>query len=94
MLVLSRRIGEEIVIAGDIRVTVVAVKGPQVRLGITAPSSVPVARLELLAGDSKGATASVRPNPLPVRKGQVQRPEQIETSGENRVHLTNRSRNV
>jgi carbon storage regulator len=50
MLVLTRRIGEEIVIAGHIRVTVVAVKGHQVRLGITAPSSVPVARLELLAG--------------------------------------------
>lgn len=48
MLVLSRRIGEEVMIASNIRVTVVAVKGKQVRLGITAPSSVPVARLELL----------------------------------------------
>lgn len=47
MLVLTRRIGEEIVIAGDIRVTIVAVKGQRVRLGITAPSSIPVARLEL-----------------------------------------------
>jgi len=55
MLVLTRRTGEEIVIAGDIRVTVVAVKGHQVRLGITAPSSVPVTRLELLAGYSGGA---------------------------------------
>jgi len=58
MLVLTRRIGEEIVIAGDIRVTVVAVKGRQVRLGITAPLSVSVARLELLAGDSEGAASS------------------------------------
>jgi carbon storage regulator len=49
MLVLSRRSGEEIVIAGDIRVTVVAVKGRRVRLGITAPSSVPVARPESIA---------------------------------------------
>jgi carbon storage regulator len=48
MLVLSRRLGEEIVIAGDIRVTVVAMRGNQVRLGITAPASVPVARAELL----------------------------------------------
>jgi carbon storage regulator len=50
MLVLTRCIGEEIVIAGNIRVAVVAVNGQRVRLGITAPSSVPVARLELLAG--------------------------------------------
>lgn len=48
MLVLTRRTGEGIVIASDIRLTVVAVNGKKVRLGITAPSSVPVARRELL----------------------------------------------
>jgi carbon storage regulator len=53
MLVLSRRIGEEIVIAGDIRVTVLAVNGPRVRLGITAPLVVPVIRQELLASNFK-----------------------------------------
>jgi len=63
MLVLTRRNGEEIVIAGDIRVTVVAVKGNRVRLGITAPSSVAVAREELLAecsGDADGTTMACR----------------------------------
>jgi carbon storage regulator len=49
MLVLSRRIGEEIVIADDIHVTVLSIRGTQVRLGITAPRSVPVTRLEILA---------------------------------------------
>jgi len=50
MLVLTRRIGEEIVIAGDIRVKVVAVNGQRkVRLGIMAPCSVPVVRQEVLA---------------------------------------------
>jgi carbon storage regulator len=58
MLVLTRRVGEEIVIAGNIRVTLVAVKGQNVRLGITAPASVPVARLELLAGYTGGETAA------------------------------------
>ena len=48
MLVLGRRVGEEIVINGDIRVTVVAIRGHQVRLGITAPKTVSVAREELL----------------------------------------------
>jgi carbon storage regulator len=57
MLVLTRRIGEEIVIAGDIHVTVVGVHGRQVRLGITAPLSVPVVRLELLAEDSPGGAS-------------------------------------
>jgi carbon storage regulator len=61
MLVLTRRIGEEILIDGDIHVTVVAVKGNQVRLGITAPSSVLVARLELLAESSNDFAG-----PLPV----------------------------
>jgi carbon storage regulator len=57
MLILTRRIGEEIVIAGDIRVTVVSIKGKHVRLGITAPSSVSIARRELLAGCSRNAKA-------------------------------------
>jgi carbon storage regulator len=47
MLVLSRRVGEEIVIDGHINVTVVAVKGDRVRLGIDAPSFVSVDRREV-----------------------------------------------
>jgi carbon storage regulator len=49
MLVLARRIGEELIIGDNIRVMVVAVKGNHIRLGIAAPFSIPVARLELLA---------------------------------------------
>jgi len=40
MLVLTRRIGETIVIAGNIRVMVVAIKGGKVPLGITAPAGI------------------------------------------------------
>jgi carbon storage regulator len=47
MLVLSRRIGEEIVIDDNIHITVVAVNGGKVRLGITAPKSVRVDRQEV-----------------------------------------------
>jgi carbon storage regulator len=64
MLVLSRRIGEKIVIAGNIHLTVVAVKGKRVRLGVTAPASVPVARLELLAECSGGAASGSRSGPF------------------------------
>lgn len=48
MLLLSRTIGQGIVIAGNIEITVVDVRGEAVRLGITCPRSVPVHRKELL----------------------------------------------
>ncbi len=47
MLVLSRRPGEEIIIDGKIRVTVVSVKGDRVRIGVDAPGDVPVDRAEV-----------------------------------------------
>lgn len=47
MLVLSRRIGEEVVIDEQIRVVVVEVRGARVRLGICAPASVRVDRKEV-----------------------------------------------
>lgn len=47
MLVLSRRVGEEIVINGNIRITVVAVKGDRVRVGVEAPKDVVVDRAEV-----------------------------------------------
>lgn len=46
-LVLSRRIGETIVIDGNIKVTVLQSKGNTVRLAIDAPLDVPVNRLEI-----------------------------------------------
>jgi carbon storage regulator len=48
MLVLTRKIGEQIIINDDIVVTVVSVKGNQVRLGFTAPPAVSICREELL----------------------------------------------
>jgi len=47
MLVLTRRLGEEIVIAGDIHIRLVAIQGDRVRLGIEAPESVCVDRKEI-----------------------------------------------
>jgi len=47
MLVLSRRPGEEIIIDGNIRVTVVSVKGDRIRIGIAAPDNVTVDRAEV-----------------------------------------------
>jgi carbon storage regulator len=48
MLVLTRRIGETIIVDGNIFVTVVAITGGKVRLGIAAPPTVQVDREEVL----------------------------------------------
>jgi carbon storage regulator len=47
MLILTRRQGETITIGTDITVTVLGVKGHQVRLGVKAPASTPVHREEI-----------------------------------------------
>ena len=47
MLVLTRKLGESIAIDDDIKITVVAVKGKQVRLGIEAPKSTKIHREEV-----------------------------------------------
>lgn len=47
MLILTRRVGETIRIGDDVSVTVLALKGNQVRLGITAPKNVAVHREEI-----------------------------------------------
>ncbi|MBR6536022.1 MAG: carbon storage regulator CsrA [Lachnospiraceae bacterium] len=47
MLALSRKINESIMIGHDIEITVLEIKGEQVKLGINAPKSVPLYRKEI-----------------------------------------------
>ncbi len=47
MLALSRKQGESIVIGNNIEITVLEAKGDQVKIGISAPKSVPVYRKEI-----------------------------------------------
>ena len=76
MLILTRRTGETVMIGNEVTLTVLGVKGNQVRIGINAPKSVPVHREEIyerikreLAGDVNGnvqdeqATATAAPKP-------------------------------
>lgn len=69
MLVLSRRVGESVVIGDNITVTVLEVRGDVIRVGIDAPRAIPVHRAELLeelessnkaaASPTDGAVASI-----------------------------------
>jgi len=47
MLILTRRVGETLVIGDDVTVTVLGVKGNQVRIGVKAPDDVSVHREEI-----------------------------------------------
>ncbi len=59
MLILSRRTDESIVIGDEVTITILSVKGKQVRIGITAPPDVSVHREEIYeriqAGDPEGS---------------------------------------
>ncbi len=47
MLALSRKKGESIVINNEVEVTILEIKGDQVKIGISAPKSVPIYRKEV-----------------------------------------------
>lgn len=47
MLILTRRIGETLMVGDEVTVTVLGIKGNQVRLGVNAPKEVPVHREEI-----------------------------------------------
>ena len=57
MLILTRRVGESVVIGEDVTVTVLGVKGNQVRIGINAPKTVAVHREEIFERIKSGRTA-------------------------------------
>ena len=63
MLVLSRKKAEQIVIDGNITVTVLEIRGDKVRLGITAPRHIPVNRQEIQQALQKQPEAQRSPEP-------------------------------
>src|SRR4051794_23086902 len=75
MLVLSRKVGEEIVIGDNIRLKVLSIRGNQIRLGFTAPKDVVIHREELTqqprkadeekAASTPSSTSTSAPLPTP-----------------------------
>jgi len=63
MLVLSRQRDESIMIGDNVVVTVVDIRGDKVRLGIEAPSEIPVHRQEVYEAIQRENTRSGKPGP-------------------------------
>ncbi len=79
MLILTRRTGETVMIGNEVTLTVLGVKGNQVRIGINAPKSVPVHREEIyerikreLSGEEANGNVQDAPQ-APARKAELVR---------------------
>ena len=75
MLVLARRIGERVLIGEEVEITVLSVRGDQVRIGIAAPPAVSICRAELAdrvrrenAAAARGASAVRSATPAPLKR--------------------------
>lgn len=64
MLALTRKKGESIVINNDVEVTVLDVRGDQIKIGITAPKDVPVYRKELYLQIVKSNEKAMNPDAM------------------------------
>jgi len=81
MLILTRRTGETVMIGNEVTLTVLGVKGNQVRIGINAPKNVPVHReeiyerikRELAGGEVNGNVQDAPAAAAPPRKAEFAR---------------------
>ena len=68
MLVLSRQKDETIMIGDDVEITIVDIRGDKVRIGISAPSEVPVHRKEVYDAIKRENLAAAKLNPDEISK--------------------------
>src|SRR6516162_10231541 len=78
MLILTRRVGETVMIGDDVTITVLGVKGNQVRVGINAPKHVAVHREEIyerIKREQQSDEVEEKPNRRSARRREVERRE-------------------
>jgi carbon storage regulator len=83
MLILARRIGESIMVGDHVEISIVDIKGDQVKLGIKAPSQVKVYRREVYAAiqEENLAAAAASPGNLPALDQLPDRPSKPPDAG-------------
>ena len=68
MLALSRKVNESIMIGNDIEITILDIKGDQIKIGINAPKSVPIYRkelyLQILESNKEAASSEINQEAL------------------------------
>lgn len=69
MLALSRKKNEALVVANNIEITILDIKGDQVKLGISAPKDVPIYRKEVYLQIQEANKAAMEPEGLEALKG-------------------------